>query len=111
MTNKILVLVTCGSAREARRIGKTLVELKLIACANLISAPVDSVYRWKGKVESAKEFLLILKTTQRRFASVQAEVKRLHSYEVPEIIAVPIATGLPAYLSWIDESTSARKRP
>jgi len=63
-----------------------------------------SIYRWKGKVETAKEYLLLIKTSRRRFAAVQAEVKRLHSYDVPEIIALPIASGSPEYLKWISES-------
>ncbi|HXO34061.1 MAG TPA: divalent cation tolerance protein CutA, partial [Candidatus Acidoferrales bacterium] len=71
----------------------------------ILASPVHSVYRWKGKVESAKEFLLIIKTTQSRFAKLQAEVKRLHTYDVPEIIALPIAAGAAAYLTWISEST------
>ncbi len=109
VTDKIVVLVTCGSAREARSIARALVERKLAACVNLLPAPVESVYRWKGKIESAKEFLLIVKTTRKRFAAVQAEIRRLHSYEVPEIIALPIAMGSRDYLTWIAESVANRK--
>jgi periplasmic divalent cation tolerance protein len=104
MTNKIVVLVTCGSAKEARKIARALVEQRIAACANVLASPVQSVYRWKGKVESAKEFLLIIKTTQSRFAEVSAAIKGLHSYDVPEIIALPIARGAANYLTWISES-------
>ncbi len=104
MTDKIVVLVTCGSAKEARKIARAVVEQRLAACANIVMTPVRSVYRWKGRVESAKEFLLIIKTTQGRFAALKAEIKRLHSYDVPEIIALPIARGAAAYLAWISDS-------
>jgi periplasmic divalent cation tolerance protein len=93
MTGKIVVLVTCSSPSEARKIARAVVEQRLAACANIVTAPVRSIYRWKGKVESAKEFLLIIK-----------KVKRLHSYDVPEIIALPIAAGSANYLNWISES-------
>jgi periplasmic divalent cation tolerance protein len=104
MTDKIVVLVTCGSAKEARKIAWAVVEQRMAACANIVTSPVQSVYRWKGRVESAKEFLLVIKTTQSRFAKLKAEVKRLHSYDVPEIIALPIAHGAAAYLAWISNS-------
>lgn len=104
MTDKIVVLVTCGSAREARKIARALVERRLAACGNILEAPVRSIYRWKGKVETARECLLILKTSRRRFADLQRVVKELHSYDVPEIIALPISAGSAQYLKWIGES-------
>jgi periplasmic divalent cation tolerance protein len=104
-TDKIVVLVTCGTAKEARRIAHALVERRLAACVNLFSVPVHSIYRWKGKVESATEFLLTIKTWLKRFGAVAAEVKRLHSYDVPEIIALPISAGSQKYLEWISEET------
>jgi periplasmic divalent cation tolerance protein len=103
MTDKIVVLVTCGSAKEARKIARALVERRLAACGNILEAPVRSIYRWKGKVESAKEHLLIIKTSRQRFAALRDTVKRLHSYDVPEIIALPIADGSAEYLTWIRE--------
>ena len=111
MNDKIIVLVTCGSRKEARLIARSVVGRKLAACANLLTAPVESIYRWKGNVETAEEFLLVMKTTRRRFAAVEAEVRRLHDYDVPEIIALPIELGSKAYLSWIEESTKPAKRP
>jgi periplasmic divalent cation tolerance protein len=104
MTDKIVVLVTCGSAGEARRIARALVAERLAACANILQVPVESVYRWKGKIESAREFLLIVKTSRKRFPALQKEVRRLHGYDVPEIIALPIASGARRYLAWISES-------
>ena len=108
MTDKIVVLVTCGSAKEARKIARAVVEQRIAACANIVTSPVQSVYRWKGRVESAEEFLLVIKTTQGRFAELKAAVKRLHSYDVPEIIALPIAAGGTNYLNWISESVKPR---
>src|SRR6516225_3339652 len=104
MTDKIVVLISCGSPREARRIGKALVEAQLAACANILEAPVRSIYRWNGRVESAKEFLIILKSSRKRFAAIEREVRRLHSYDVPEIIALPIARGSQGYLKWTSQS-------
>ncbi len=104
MTNKIVVLITCGSAREARKIGRALVESRLAACVNIFPAPVRSIYRWKGRVESAREFLILLKTSRRRFRVIEREVRRLHSYQVPEIIALPIERGSRRYLNWLSGS-------
>lgn len=103
MTDKIVVLVTCGSANEARRIARALVEARLAACGNIVEAPVRSIYRWKGKVESAREYLLIVKSSRKRFAALEKAVKGLHSYDVPEIIALPIAVGSAGYLKWIEQ--------
>jgi periplasmic divalent cation tolerance protein len=104
MTDKIVVLTTCGSAREARKIGRVLVKSRLAACANIFEAPVRSIYRWQGRVESAAEFLLLLKTSRQRFAAIEREVRRLHSYDVPEVIALPIERGSRRYLNWISRS-------
>lgn len=104
MTDKIVVLVTCGSAKEARRIARAVVERKLAACVNIIDARVQSIYRWEGRVESAREFLLVIKTSRRRLAALQKKIEQLHSYDVPEIIALPIVAGARGYLSWIADS-------
>jgi periplasmic divalent cation tolerance protein len=106
MTDKIVVLVTCGSAKEARKIARSLVEHRIAACVNILASPMQSVYRWKGSVESAKEFLLIVKTTKARFPKLKAEVWRLHTYDVPEIFALPIAAGAADYLTWISDSVA-----
>lgn len=109
MTDKIVVLVTCGSVKEARRIARALVERRLAACVNVVQAPVESVYWWKERIESAREFLLVIKSARRRFAALEAEVRRLHSYDVPEIIALPIERGSRGYLKWISASLRAAK--
>lgn len=105
MTDKCLVLVTCASTAEARRIARAVVKDRLAACVNILPGRVTSFYRWKGKVESASERLLLIKTSRRRLAKLQAAVSQLHSYDVPEFIAVPIIAGSRAYLAWMDEST------
>jgi len=104
LTDKCVVLVTCGSAAEAKRIARALVEARLAACVNLLPGAVTSIYRWKGKVESARERLLLIKTSRNRLAKLQAAIGRLHSYDLPEIIALPIVAGSRAYLDWIEES-------
>jgi periplasmic divalent cation tolerance protein len=101
-----IVLVTCGSMGEARRIGKTVVEKKLAACVNILRGGVESVYRWNGKVEHAREVLVIMKTTARRLPELEREVKRMHSYDVPEFIVLPVIAGSREYLAWLAESTS-----
>jgi len=109
MTPFAVILVTCGSRREARRIARSLVDRQLAACVNILTTRVESIYRWKGRTESAKEFLLVIKTSRRHFAALRREIERLHSYEVPEIIALPISAGSPQYLRWLEESV--RKKP
>lgn len=104
----ILVLVTCKSKIEARRIAMALVKKRLAACGNILDAPVSSIYRWKEKIARAKEYLLILKSTRSEFPVLEREVTRLHSYDVPEIIAVPVAHGSQKYLAWI--ATNAGKK-
>ena len=99
----VVVLVTCGTRREAGRIARGVVSERLAACANVLEAPVRSVYRWKGKVEQAREFLLLIKTSQKHLAALQAQVKLLHSYDVPEFIALPIVAGSPEYLGWLGD--------
>jgi periplasmic divalent cation tolerance protein len=102
MTDKRVVLLTCGSEEEASRIARALVEQRLAACVNIVDAPVRSVYRWKGRVERAEEHLLLAKTRRSRLKALEAEVKRLHSYDTPEIISLPIAEGSRPYLRWVE---------
>ena len=101
---KRVVLVTCGSLKEARKIATGFVEARLAACVNIGTAPVESVYRWKGKVETAREFLLVMKTTSGRLKALEKEVKKLHSYDVPEFVVLEVAAGSKEYLRWIEES-------
>lgn len=99
-----IVLVTCGSAAEARKIAETVAKKRLAACVSILAAPVESVYRWKGKLEKSRERLLIIKTSKARLRALEREVLRLHSYETPEFIALPISSGSSKYLSWIAQS-------
>ena len=99
-----LVLVTCGSIGEARKIASNVVQKRLAACVNIVLSPVQSIYRWKGNVQSAREVLIVIKTTNKRLAELEKEVKRLHSYDVPEFVVIPIAAGSREYLAWLEES-------
>ncbi len=110
MTDKFVVLVTCPTVAEARRIARAVVEERLAACVNIFPGAVQSVYRWKGEVESARERLLLIKTSRIRLAKLRAAVERLHSYAVPEFIALPIGTGSPKYLAWLGESLGKAPR-
>lgn len=103
MTDKIVVLSTCGSAEEAERIGRLLVERQLAACVNVISG-MRSYYRWKGVMEESSEFLLIVKSSRELFDIVRTELIKAHSYELPEVLVLPIIDGSPEYLKWIDSA-------
>ena len=101
MTDKIVVLSTCASAEEADKIARRLVEARLAACVNVLPG-ARSFYRWQGAIENASEWLLIIKSSRQRFGSLRAELERLHSYEVPEIVALPIVDGSLNYLHWLE---------
>jgi periplasmic divalent cation tolerance protein len=103
--NYRLVLVTCASPIQAKLIARSVVEKRLAACVNILRSPIESHYRWNGKIEKARELLLLIKTTARKLGGLEREVKRLHSYEVPEFIALSIIAGSKAYLDWLDENT------
>jgi len=110
MVEKIVVLATARDAREAGRIARALVGERLAACVNFTAVPVRSIYRWKGKVETAREILLLIKTTRRAFPAVARRIRALHSYEVPEIVALAIAAGSRDYLAWLESSVKPPKR-
>lgn len=99
-----VTFVTCGSAGEAKKIASALVRERLIACANIVPG-VTSIFSWKGKVEQDREWLLILKSRMALSKRLIARVRTLHSYEVPEVISVPITAGNPEYLKWVRGST------
>jgi periplasmic divalent cation tolerance protein len=99
-----IVLVTCGSTKEARKIAKAAVAKRLAACVNIISAPVESVYIWKGRVEKGRERLLIIKTSAARLKKLKAAVLRVHSYETPEFLVIAIASGSKEYMAWLKSS-------
>lgn len=96
----LLVLSTFPDAATARRIGRQLVEEHCAACANILGQ-VESIYWWEKKVESANETLVLFKTTADRYAALETTLRQLHPYEVPEIIALPVAAGLSSYLDWV----------
>ena len=96
-----IVLTTCPDAASAERIAQALVEEGLAACVNILP-PMRSIYRWKGKIEQAGEQLLVIKAATARFPAIRDRLRVLHPYELPEIIAVPIADGLPEYLAWLN---------
>jgi periplasmic divalent cation tolerance protein len=103
MTDKRIMLSTTSSRDEAQTIARALVDAQLAACVQIVG-PMQSVYRWKDAVEGAEEFLLVMKTTASAISRLRSELTRLHSYEVPECIEIPIESGLPAYLEWIGEN-------
>ncbi len=103
MTDKRVVLTTCGSLEEARTIASALVERQLAACVNIVPQ-IESVYRWKDQVETAAEWLLLIKTKEEALDPIQNALRELHSYELPECISISIEDGSEPYLRWIEES-------
>jgi periplasmic divalent cation tolerance protein len=101
MTNKIVVLCTCGSPEEAEKIARELVSQRLAACVSIV-AGVRSLYQWKGAVEDSQETLLLIKSARELFPRLKTELSRLHSFEVPEIVALPVVDGAEPYLAWMD---------
>ena len=109
MLEKMVVLCSCADLDAARRIANALVEARLAACASILPA-VESIYRWREKIERANETLVLIKTTSACFAALQEKILALHSYDTPEIIALPIVAGLEKYLHWLDEQVSSPDR-
>jgi periplasmic divalent cation tolerance protein len=107
-----VILVTCGTLREARRIARAAVEAELAACVNVMPNAVESIYRWKGKVEIYREYLLVMKSTAKRLPDLERMVRSMHSYDVPEFLVLPVVSGSHDYLGWLVESVklSQRKR-
>jgi periplasmic divalent cation tolerance protein len=97
----VVVLCTFPDLDQARQIGAVLIETQVAACVNLLPS-VESIYRWQGKVERAGEVLAVIKTT--RYPDLEAKIRELHPYDVPEILALPVVAGLEAYLGWMKES-------
>jgi periplasmic divalent cation tolerance protein len=102
----VVILVTAGNKKEAEKIASGLIKERLAACVNIIEG-VHSLFRWQGRVDSAKEALLVIKTRKSLMPKLIKKVKALHSYEVPEIIALPIICGDKKYLNWLNECTSS----
>ena len=103
MTDKVVVMVAAASKRECRKIARHLVETKLAACVN-ITQPIESIYRWEGKIADDHEYQLLIKSTRELFPEIQAAISKLHSYQTPEIICLPIIEGSREYLQWVNDS-------
>jgi periplasmic divalent cation tolerance protein len=100
----LVILVTVVNQQDAIRIGEAMVNARLAACANIVSR-IQSIYRWKGKVVKAKEALLILKSTKSRYRALEKAIKAIHTYEIPEIIALPVKDGHDRYIGWVRSET------
>ena len=100
-----LVVTNLPDRESAGKLAHALIEKRLAACVNVLS-PCRSVYRWQGKTEDAEEFTVLIKTTRERYPALEAAIRAKHPYELPEIIAVPLAGGLPAYLEWVQSETT-----
>jgi periplasmic divalent cation tolerance protein len=103
-----VVLVTCATLEEARKIARQVVERRLAACVNIVTHAVESFYEWDGKLENSSEYLLIMKTTEERVEELQKETFSLHSYDTPEFVVLSVLTGSEAYLKWVAESVEAK---
>jgi periplasmic divalent cation tolerance protein len=101
MTDKIVVLSTCDSEEQAKRIARHLVEQRLAACVNILPG-ARSIYRWKDQIEDTSELVLLIKSRRDLFDALRVELEKMHSYEVPEVIALQIVDGSDAYLDWLD---------
>ncbi|MDP9114804.1 MAG: divalent-cation tolerance protein CutA [Acidobacteriota bacterium] len=107
MTDKIVVLTACDSQEQAATLARHLVEQRVAACVNVLPE-ARSVYRWTEKIEEASEWMLIIKTRRDLFAALRTEIQKLHTYEVPELIALPIVDGSEPYLAWFDAQLKAK---
>ena len=108
MTDKIVVLSTCDSEESAASLARHLVEQGVAACVNILPR-ARSIYRWKEKTEDTSEFLLLIKSRRDLFAALRSEIEKIHTYEVPEIIALPVIDGAEAYLGWLDRELSVQQ--
>ena len=109
MSEVIVVLCTCGDDAEANRIAATLVTERLAACVNIVPG-VKSVYRWQGRIETASEHLLLIKTTSENWERLESRLIELHSYDTPEILRLPVAGGSEKYLDWLKSEAPGGKR-
>jgi periplasmic divalent cation tolerance protein len=110
MTDKVVVLVSTASIKEARKIANTLVEERLAACVNVIPK-IQSYYRWKGGVQHDEECLLVIKSSRPRFVALRKAIEKLHSYKVPEIICMQVVEGADPYMNWLEESLTLPAKP
>ena len=103
----LVVMVTAPSKKEAGRLANTLLKERLAACVNIVSG-IHSRYWWKGKIESSSEILLLIKTTEKVFPKLSKRVQALHSYDVPEVLGIPVKRGSPSYLRWLNKCVKNR---
>lgn len=101
MTDKIVVLSACGSEEQAQQVARGLVESRLAACVNILPG-VRSIYHWQGAIEEDGEWLLVIKSRRDLFRKLRAAIEKVHAYDVPEVVALPVAEGSPDYLGWMD---------
>ncbi|MGO8786343.1 MAG: divalent-cation tolerance protein CutA [Terriglobia bacterium] len=106
MSEKVVILVNAANRKECRKIARHLVEAKLAACAN-ITRPIESIYRWEGKIAQDKEYQLFIKSTRELFPEIEAAISKLHSYQTPEIICLSIIEGSRNYLQWVGDSVKS----
>jgi len=99
-----VVLVTCATLEESRKIARAMVEKHLAACVNIVTHAVESFYLWEGKLEDGSEYLLVMKTSAERVEELQKEVLEMHSYDTPEFVVLPIVAGADEYLKWVGDS-------
>jgi len=103
-----LVLVTCATLEEARRIARAVVQQHLAACVNIVTHAIESLYTWEGKLEDSSEYLLMMKTSEDRLGELQNQVLALHSYDTPEFVVLAISAGSEKYLRWLDDSVQPK---
>lgn len=107
MSSSVLLLISnLPDLASAQSLAEALISRRLAACVSLLS-PCQSVYRWEGKLERASEIPVLIKTTQACYPALEAAIRELHPYELPEIVAIPVTAGLPAYLNWVNEETDS----
>jgi periplasmic divalent cation tolerance protein len=104
MDEAIVVVTNLPDAATAMALARRIVEERLAACVNVMPG-VQSIYRWQGKLEEASEVTILIKTVRSRYEAVEAAIRSLHPYDLPEVIALPVTAGLPAYLAWLEEET------
>ena len=109
-TSARIVFTTAANSEEATRLGRTLVEERLVACATLLPA-IESIYRWKGNIETSVESMLLLKTNAAQLTALEARIQELHSYETPEFLALPVEAGSRGYLEWMDRCLASDSSP
>lgn len=103
MSSYVVVFMTAASEEEASKIVRSLLKQRLITCGNIVG-PISSLFWWEGKIDEAREFLVIMKSQRNLFKKLSERVKALHSYEVPEVLALPVIDGFPSYLNWVSAS-------